>query len=158
MSGVQPIAAMSKQQRKRRRAAVRAAAARFRKNHPQTIRQTTERQTQRKNLHGLADKKYRETQATLSEQGQQFSLTNARGLRRPTFIIQSPTDGTHREVLDTEGPTDPIAADPTPLPHRSRRETAILEAIVAAYDPNATLEQIAEQILSDPASPWRFSR
>ena len=44
---------------------------------------------------------------------------------------------------------DPVAADQTPLPRRSRRDTAILEAIAKMYGQQATLEQIADSILRD---------
>jgi hypothetical protein len=91
-----------------------------------------------------------ERRLTRTQDEQLTRTISAATLRRPKFVIIAPNGKRQREILETEGPCDPIAAQMPPLTkRRSPRETAMLEAIAKMYGQSATYEQIADGILHD---------
>lgn len=77
-----------------------------------------------------------------------LSVLKAGQIADPTFITVRRGHKREKEKL-TSRCTDPIAADPTPIPHRTKRDAAMLEAIAKMYGEKATYEQIADAIMRE---------
>jgi hypothetical protein len=147
-------------QKKLNRIRQRRAVAKRRANHDKNEAFKRGQRERAHNPRALAEKRERRARKkpTNTKRIDTDSTISLATLRRPMFLVESPRHKTVRETLTTTGPTDPIAASGPPTRHRSRRDTALIEAIAATYGESATLEQIAAQILKDPEHPWRQDR